>query len=99
MRSAGRRPDHPGQAFESPATSPGATHLTASLEELFIVSDLHLGAAAADRGGAFAGFVRAMTGDSGRLVLLGDSLDLPTHVSGARADATERWGTLAVGAM
>jgi hypothetical protein len=31
--------------------------------------------------------------------MLGDSLDLPTHVGGSRAEAGRRWGTVAAGAV
>jgi len=72
----------------------------ASPDELLIVSDLHLGVSVGDRGVALASFVRDAT-DAGiqRLVLLGDSLDLPTHVSGLGGDATDRWVTAAADAV
>lgn len=73
---------------------------TASSEELLIVSDLHLGVSVGDRGVALASFVRDAT-EAGiqRLVLLGDSLDLPTHVSGPRGNRAERWATAAADAV
>jgi UDP-2,3-diacylglucosamine pyrophosphatase LpxH len=75
--------------------------VSATREEILIVSDLHLDVAALERGAAFASFVRASSAAGRRrLVLLGDSLDLPTHAPGPKADAADRWsaaGTEAVG--
>jgi predicted phosphodiesterase len=74
--------------------------VTAPREEILIVSDLHLDASVRDRGTALASFVRASAGAGPqRLVLLGDSLDLPTHVSRSRADAADRWSTAAADAV
>jgi UDP-2,3-diacylglucosamine pyrophosphatase LpxH len=85
-------------------------NVSGSDEEIVIVSDLHLsGATRTDasvgrRADAFASFVRWLAangraGMSRRLVLLGDSLDLPTHVSGSSADATLRWQGAATAAL
>ena len=72
----------------------------ASPEELLIVSDLHLGVSVGDRGIALGSFVHDMT-DAGnrRLVLLGDSFDLPTHASGPRGNRAGRWTSAAADAV
>jgi UDP-2,3-diacylglucosamine pyrophosphatase LpxH len=62
-----------------------------------------------DRAAAFASFVRSLASDASfgtneprparRLVLLGDTLDLPTHVSDSNADPMGRWRIAATAAV
>ena len=81
-------------------------------EEIFIVSDLHLGDGegeaadriVGDRARHFASFVRWLAENVGpatprRLVLLGDTLDLPTHASGSGVDGIRRWEGAAAAAL
>lgn len=84
---------------------------TPSADEFVIVSDLHLSidasAAPSDcgsRAAAIAAFAGSVLGDPERLplrrlVLLGDSLDLPTHHPASGRGATERWSGAAADAV
>ena len=97
-------------ARREPSARRGATTVTD--EEIFIVSDLHLGDGegeaadriVGDRARHFASFVRWLAENVGpatprRLVLLGDTLDLPTHASGSGVDGIRRWEGAAAAAV
>jgi hypothetical protein len=81
--------------------------------EFVILSDLHLsgegspapdGARAGAVAAAIAGFASSVLSAPAnlsrpRLVLLGDTLDLPTHHAGSHPDAARRWATAAADAV
>jgi len=94
----------------------GATTVTDPDEEIFIVSDFHLGDGEGEGQGAgadrivgdrarhFASFVYWLAENVSpatprRLVLLGDTLDLPTHASGSVVDGMRRWEGAAAAAV